>query len=606
MARLAVARGHLSADQLEEVRRIVADDPAADVNALLVARRWIRRPVLRLLKAELGRSQRPRAHATGASPVRLVEPNPGEPTPPSLAPPLPAPPPEERTLPVRDLPRPALDAVEAANVEEDEPAGKEQPSEEKAVTGAVLGELPDDVFGDPPEGFSVPEDEEQAAALLLRPAEEPSDAGSSAELASPARITLAERLPPRAERFALRQKIDVYLAAAEKEGASDLHLHSGQPLLMRVHGRLLLSASPPLHPDELEAALLATLPEDSVEDFKRRNDADFAYVTTTGLRTRANLYRQNGGVDGIFRLIPRRIPTLAELGLPEEVARFTRFHSGLVLVTGPSGSGKSSTLAALVDVINQERDDHILSIEDPIEFVHESKGCLVNQRQVKRHTESFARALRAALREDPDVIVIGELRDHETISLAITAAETGHLVLGSLHTNGAPRTIGRILDVFPPDQQSQIRSMISESLRGVISQKLLPDVNGGRALALEILAVTPAIGNLIRDDKMHQVRSAMQVGRAQGMRLMADSVRELVQAGRVAPEVAQPHLDQPLRREPENAATSGTQHPRVSTPPGGVPPAAVPAGGGDKTLPPAAPEPRETLSPTRKSRLFRR
>lgn len=369
---------------------------------------------------------------------------------------------------------------------------------------------------------------------------------------------------------ALRRRIDVYLAAAERAGASDLHLHAGQPLLIRVHGRLVQAEGPPLDPRETEACLVALLPDALREPFLRTNDVDFAYVTQNGLRTRANLYRQQGGVDGVFRLVPRKLPSLTELGLPAELGRLTHYPSGLVLITGPAGSGKSTTLNALVDLINGDRSDHVLTVEDPVEFVHTSKQCLVNQRQVQRDTESFGRALKAALREDPDVIVIGELRDHETISLAITAAETGHLVLGSLHTNGAARTISRILDVFPAEQQPQIRNMLSESLRGVISQRLVPTVDGTRALALEVLWMNLAISNLVREDKLHQLRSAMQVGRSQGMRLMEDSLRELVQSGRVAADVARKYVDR------------GTELEKPPPPPEPVTP--PPAGGGLRNI----------------------
>jgi twitching motility protein PilT len=251
------------------------------------------------------------------------------------------------------------------------------------------------------------------------------------------------------------------------------------------------------------------------------------------------VYRQQRGVDAVFRYIPPEAPSLDDLGLPLALARFVNFHQGMVLVTGPAGCGKSSTLAALVDLINEERHEHILTIEDPIEYLHPSKRCLVNQRSVHSHTESFARALRGALREDPDVIVVGELRDLETISLALSAAETGHLVLATLHTNNAIRTLNRIIGAFPADQQGQIRMMISESLRVVISQRLIPRADGqGRVAAIENLVINRAVGNLIRENKTFQIHSVLQTGASQGMMLLDDSIKALLDAGTITRDEA--------------------------------------------------------------------
>jgi twitching motility protein PilT len=259
-----------------------------------------------------------------------------------------------------------------------------------------------------------------------------------------------------------------------------------------------------------------------------------------------NLYRQQRGVDAVLRFISPEPPTLEQLGLPSSLARFTTYPQGLVLVTGPTGCGKTSTLAALVNLINEERREHILTIEDPVEYIHPSKRCLVNQRSVHRHTASFARALRAALREDPDVVVIGELRDLETISLALTAAETGHLVLATLHTDNAIRTINRIVGSFSSDQQSQIRSMISESLRAVVSQRLIPRADGkGRVAAIEVLVVTKAVANLIRENKTFQIHSVLQTGAAQGMSLLDASIRQHVQSGAISREEAQRYCAEP-------------------------------------------------------------
>jgi twitching motility protein PilT len=336
------------------------------------------------------------------------------------------------------------------------------------------------------------------------------------------------------------------LAKAMQLHASDVHIHTGVPIQMRIGGRLLKANSPPLEPAQSESMILQILTPEERALFAAHNDLDFAYAIPGVGRFRGNAYRQRRGIDAVFRPIPLEPPTLDQLGLPSSLARLTTYHQGLVLVTGPAGCGKSSTLAALINLINEDRPDHIITVEDPIEFVHRSKTCVVNQRQVRKHTGSFANALRAALREDPDVIAIGELRDLETISLAITAAETGHLVLGTLHTNDAARTISRILDAYPPDQQSQIRAMISESLRAIVSQRLIPTVDGSRRVpALEILFVNLAVSNLIREERVFQLRSVMQTGRNLGMCLFDDSLLGLVRGGIISKEVARYHCEDP-------------------------------------------------------------
>jgi twitching motility protein PilT len=269
-----------------------------------------------------------------------------------------------------------------------------------------------------------------------------------------------------------------------------------------------------------------------------RGDADFAYANSLG-RYRTSVVRQRLGVDLVFRIINTKVRTMDELGLPDHLKLLTRYQNGLILVTGSVGSGKSTTLAALVEQVNMERREHIITLEDPIEYVLEPKGCHVTQREVHTHTRSFAAALRGALREDPDVIMVGEMRDLETISLAITAAETGHLVLGTLHTGNASRTLDRLLDVFPPDQQEQIRIMVSESLRGVISQQLIPRADGkGRALALEILTNTPAVANVIREARTYMLPGIIQTGKKQGMQLMDDALVDLCSRGLINAEEA--------------------------------------------------------------------
>ena len=288
-----------------------------------------------------------------------------------------------------------------------------------------------------------------------------------------------------------------------------------------------------------------TLRGNLLEVLDQEGQVDFAYEVPGIGRFRANVYDGHTGRNAVFRFIPSFIPSLAQLQLPTELAGVTTFHQGMVLVTGPSGSGKSTTLAALVDLINDEREDHILSVEDPVEYIHSSKRCIVNQREVHRHTTSFARALRAALREDPDILVIGELRDLETISLAMTAAETGHLVLATLHTNNTIRTINRLVGAFPPDEQPQIRTMLSESLRAVISQRLLRRADGkGRVPAFELLKIDRAVANVIRENRTFQLRSTLQMGQAKGMQLLDNHLVALVKQGLVTKEEALRHIEE--------------------------------------------------------------
>jgi twitching motility protein PilT len=344
-------------------------------------------------------------------------------------------------------------------------------------------------------------------------------------------------------------EIDRLLETAVRLGASDIHVHSGSNLKVRLHGRLQeLDGGAPVPAAVAQRVIQEVLTEEQREDLRAHGQVDFAYTLPGVGRFRANAYRQQIGMDAVFRAIPPQPPSLADLGLPASLARFANFHQGMVLFTGPAGCGKSSTLAAMVDIINQDRRDHIITVEDPIEYIHPSKQCVVNQRQVGRHTGSFARALRAALREDPDIIAIGELRDLETISLALTAAETGHLVLATLHTNNAIRTINRILGVFPPSQQEQIRTMVSESLRAVVSQRLVNRADGnGRVPVLEILVVNKAVGNLIRDNKTFQIRSVLQTGASQGMCLLDASLAELVKSRVITREEAMKQADEPQK-----------------------------------------------------------
>ncbi|HEX3531730.1 MAG TPA: PilT/PilU family type 4a pilus ATPase [Thermoanaerobaculia bacterium] len=344
------------------------------------------------------------------------------------------------------------------------------------------------------------------------------------------------------------RRLDAILEYAVERNASDIHVHSAAPLKMRINGRLQEIEDEVLDRDLAAAVLGEVLTPEQKSILDTLGQVDFAYTLPGKGRFRSNAYRQQRGTDAVFRAIPPEPPTLASLGLPETLARFANFHQGLVLITGPAGCGKSSTLAAMINIINQERHDHIITVEDPIEYLHRSQKCVVNQRQVGRHTNSFARALRAALREDPDVIALGELRDLETISLALTAAETGHLVLATLHTSNSIRTINRVLGVFPPSQQEQIKTMISESLRAVISQRLVPRADDkGRVAALEVLVCNKAVGNLIRENKTFQIRSVLQTGSAQGMCLLDGSLAELVKQKVITREEAARQADDPQK-----------------------------------------------------------
>ncbi len=334
-------------------------------------------------------------------------------------------------------------------------------------------------------------------------------------------------------------KLDALFRMLKEKGGSDLHLSPGNPPLLRVSGELLPAVSQKFSHEQYKAVIYEIMTEEERRRFEETNDLDFAYeVTEIGSRFRANIFLGRLGISAVFRLIPTNILTAEELGLPSVLLGFTEYKKGLVLVTGPTGSGKSTTLAAMIDHVNRTRSEHILTVEDPIEFVHVSRKSLVNQREVGRHTISFAAALKAALREDPDIILVGEMRDLETIELAITAAETGHLVFGTLHTNSASKTIDRIINVFPTSQQEQIRAMLAESLKGVVSQQLLRTVEGKRCAALEILMVNTAVSNLIREGKTFQIPSVIQTGRGDGMQLMDHALQEFLKSRRIDNETA--------------------------------------------------------------------
>jgi len=326
-------------------------------------------------------------------------------------------------------------------------------------------------------------------------------------------------------------KIDALFKMMKEQGASDLHLSSGNPPIFRLHGEIVRLNFKTLGHDELKGILFEILSEPQKLKFEQTMDLDFAYAVPGLGRFRGNYLMQHRGIAAVFRIIPSKILSADDLKLPEGVRRMTQFKKGMVLVTGPTGSGKSTTLAAMIDLINATRKEHILTLEDPLEFIHENKLSLLNQRQIGEHTDSFASALKAALREDPDIILVGEMRDLETIQLAMSAAETGHLVFGTLHTNTAAKTIDRIIDVFPTDQQTQIRAMLSESLKGVVCQQLLRTADGkGRVAALEIMIGTSAIGNLIREAKTFQIASIIQTAKKDGMQLMDQHLLDLLKS----------------------------------------------------------------------------
>ena len=406
-----------------------------------------------------------------------------------------------------DDPRPLLEPVE---LEQDRPA-----AQARAAPA-------------PPRGRSVIVLPAPAAA-----AESAAPVATAGVTASPA--AAAPEVPAPAEP---RAAMEALLGALVERGASDLHLASESAPALRVDGDMArLDGYGSLSTQRLADLLWSIAPARNREEWDRCHDTDFAHETPAG-RFRANIFADRRGIGAVFRLIPNEIVTAEALGLPPAVLELCSLAKGLVLVTGPTGSGKSTTLAALIDFVNRSRDDHVITIEDPIEFVHANKRCVVNQREVGTHTASFQRALRAALREDPDVILVGELRDLETIAIAIETAETGHLVFGTLHTNTAASTVDRIIDQFPHERQEQIRTMLSESLRGVVSQTLCKRVGGGRVAALEVLLCAPSVANLIREGKTFQIPSVMQTARGAGMVTLNDALLDLVKRGVVDPAEA--------------------------------------------------------------------
>ncbi len=339
-------------------------------------------------------------------------------------------------------------------------------------------------------------------------------------------------------------RIDAFFNLMFEQKASDLHLSAGNNPMLRINGELMRVDHPPLDADDLKKMLYEIAPDYKIKVFEETGDVDFGYEIPNISRFRANFFQQKNGISAVFRQIPSKVLSFDDFEkfdapLPAVLKKFTMLHKGLVVITGPTGSGKSTTLAAMVDYANKNRKDHIITLEDPIEFVHESKNCLVNHREVGLHTKSFAAGLRGALREDPDIILIGELRDLETIELALVAAATGHLVFGTLHTPSAAKTVDRIIDVFPAEQQNKIRATLSEALKGIVAQNLFKRIDRkGRVAALEILVFTTAIANLVREGKTHQIPGMIQVGKRLGNQPLDDAIMDHLKMKRISPEEA--------------------------------------------------------------------
>lgn len=357
-------------------------------------------------------------------------------------------------------------------------------------------------------------------------------------------------------------KIDAFFKLMNEQGASDLHLVSGQQPVLRIRGDLERVKFKVLENDELKTMLYEIAPEHKIKVFEETGDVDFGYEISELARYRANFFKQKYGVAAVFREIPSTILTSEQLGLPPVLPKLAGLPRGLVLVTGPTGSGKSTTLAAIIDVANRTRKDHIITVEDPIEFVHESKSCVVNHREVGAHTKSFSAALRGALREDPDIILVGEMRDLETISLAVEAASTGHLVFSTLHTTSAAKTVDRVIEVFPSTEQMQIRSTLADGIRAVVAQVLFKRIDKkGRCPAQEILIANPAVRNLIRENKTYQIPSMIQTGKKYGMQLLDDAIMELVEKGRISTDEAYAKANEKARFRPllKNPPTDFTE-----------------------------------------------
>ena len=410
-----------------------------------------------------------------------------------------------------------------------------QPVRFTYLTDGVVVEVDSDGTREATIRISEPEADSVTAPVTAPSPDSPSAAGADSSSGGP----VSADAPPAKPAAGGIAHLEELFHTMVKAGASDLHLSSGSPPQMRIDGDMgPMEHLPVLDAAQVEALLRPITPEKNWDEFDRDNDTDFAHELVGVCRLRCNLFRDRKGPGGVFRVIPSDILTADDLGLSRDIRNLCYLSKGLVLLTGPTGSGKSTTLTALIDYINRRRTDHVITIEDPIEFVHDNHRCLINQREVGLHTASFKRALRAALREDPDIVLVGELRDLETIAIALETAETGHLVFGTLHTSSAVSTIDRLIDQFPADEQSQIRVMLADSLKAVIAQVLCKKKGGGRIAALEVLMGVPAVSNLIREGKTFQIPSIMQTGKKHGMVSLNDSLLELVKKGTVEAEEA--------------------------------------------------------------------
>jgi len=527
LGRLAVYYKLITMDQLTQATQAQARRPAKRLGEIMVGAGWITDQQLQqLLQAQKQYLEQARKKREASRPVKVkpVKPPPSTPT----------------VTMSSGGGMSIMEAVNSANMS----AAHSVPL--KTGTGQHAAVEPE--TKDPSERDISPDT--PAAIHSPKPAEAPAAAPETAK-AAPAKaeppVSVTSGQPQRAapDKRALAW-LDGVLKQAADAGASDVHIHSNATIKLRRFRQLIEFTQQPLPVEQARSVINSILSDSDYARLTTAGQVDVVYAVDGVGRFRVNAFNHHRGVNAVFHFVPPKPPTLEELGLPSTLAKVTNYHQGLVLLTGPAGCGKSSTLAALINIINEERHEHILTIEDPVEIIHQTKRCLVNQRQVVSHTESFARALKAALREDPDVICIGELRDQETISLALSAAETGHLVLGTLHTSSTIRTINRVVGVYPPSQQSQVRTMLSESLRAVVSQRLLPSIDGdGVALAIELLLINKAVGNLIRENQTFQINSILQTGASKGMKMLDNSLRELVDAGRITKEVAAANAEQP-------------------------------------------------------------
>ncbi|NRA63647.1 MAG: PilT/PilU family type 4a pilus ATPase [Pseudobacteriovorax sp.] len=359
-----------------------------------------------------------------------------------------------------------------------------------------------------------------------------------APLKKPFKIHFGAFQPGESIDSGIDQPINKLLKIMVEKNASDLHLSQTQPIILRIDGNITRLNQEPINEALMEELILPIMPKKNLLEFALNNDTDFSYEIRNLARFRVNVFRNINGVAAVLRQIPNRVLTMEELNLPSAIRSLCNLNKGLVVVTGPTGSGKSTTLAAMIDHINKTRSEHILTIEDPVEFIHQPQSCIINQREVHKHTESFSKALRAALREDPDIVMIGEMRDLETVAIAIETAETGHLVFGTLHTNTAISTVDRLIDQFPADQQEQIRVMLAASLKGVVSQTLIPKIGGGRCAAQEILIVDKAVSSLIRESNTHMIQNHMQTQKSKGNILLNEALFTMVKKGKITAEDA--------------------------------------------------------------------